>query len=109
MAVQCEQRDHAGLGGGAAADDHCVAAMGEAEDARRLYERALAIDEEALGTEHPNLAGVAINLGNVAESQGDSATALEHYRRGLKIAEKGLGDEHADTKLLRDAVNRLSG
>ena len=43
---------------------HLVAAQGEYDDAKPLYERSLAIREKVLGPDHP---GVATGLNNLAE------------------------------------------
>ncbi len=54
----------------------------------------MAIDEKALGPDHP---GVAIGLNNLAAlygAQGRYAEAEPLYKRALAIVEKALGPEH---------------
>ena len=67
---------------------------GDYAGAEPLYRRALAIDEKALGPDHP---GVAIDLNNLAAllyTKGDYAAAEPLYRRALAIDEKTLGPDH---------------
>jgi tetratricopeptide (TPR) repeat protein len=65
--------------------------------ARPLFERALAIREEALGPEHPETATSLNNLAVLLEDQGDLANARPLIERALAIKEKALGPEHPDT------------
>jgi tetratricopeptide (TPR) repeat protein len=62
--------------------------------ARVLYERALRIDEAALGMEHPTVAIRLNNLGRVLREQGDYAGARALYERALRTGEAALGAEH---------------
>ncbi len=66
-------------------------------EARRLFQRALAISESALGPEHPNTATSLNNLAGLLQAQGDLAGARPLYERALAIREKALGPEHPDT------------
>jgi tetratricopeptide (TPR) repeat protein len=69
---------------------------GDYAAAEPLYRRALAIDEKALGSDHPD---VAIDLNNLAEllrDKGDYADAELLYRRALAIDEKALGPDHPE-------------
>ena len=50
-------------------------ARAEYAQAKKMYERALAIDEAALGPDHPNVATRLNNLGLVLKEQGDLAGA----------------------------------
>ena len=65
--------------------------------ARLLFERALAIGEKALGPEHPDTAGILLNLALVRHEQGDLAGALPLYERARAVHEKALGPEHPAT------------
>ena len=62
----------------------------------RLFKRALAIYEKALGPEHPAVATVLNNLGQVAKVQGRYAEAEPLIKRSLAIREKVLGPDHPD-------------
>jgi tetratricopeptide (TPR) repeat protein len=63
-------------------------------EARRLFDRALAIREKALGPEHPLTATSLNNLALLLQAQGDLAGAQPLYERALAIREKVLGREH---------------
>ena len=65
--------------------------------AEPLYQRALAIDEKALGPEHPDTATSLNNLAVLYDAQGHYAKAEPLYQRALAIREKALGPEHPDT------------
>jgi tetratricopeptide (TPR) repeat protein len=65
--------------------------------ARSLYKRALAIDEKALGDEHPNTATDLNNLALLLQDQGELAEARPLCERALAIRQKALGREHPDT------------
>jgi class 3 adenylate cyclase/tetratricopeptide (TPR) repeat protein len=73
--------------------------------ARPLYERALAIREQALGPEHPDTAESLGNLAVLLKTQGDLAGARPLLERALAIREKALGPEHSDTA---DSLNSLA-
>ena len=74
--------------------------------ARGAYERALAIDEQAFGPEHPKVATGVNNLGLVLQHLGDLAGARACLERALAIDEQALGPEHPN--VARD-VNNLGG
>jgi len=63
-------------------------------EARAAYERALAIWEETLGPEHPNVASAVNNLGVVLKDLGDLAGARAAVERALAIDEAVFGAEH---------------
>jgi tetratricopeptide (TPR) repeat protein len=67
------------------------------EQARLLFERALAIREKALGPEHPLTATSLNNLALLLKHQGDLAGVRPLFERALTIWEKALGPEHPDT------------
>jgi tetratricopeptide (TPR) repeat protein len=62
--------------------------------AKKMYERALAIGEATLSPDHPNVATWLNNLGNVLQDQGDLAGAKALYERALAIDETALGSDH---------------
>jgi CHAT domain-containing protein/Tfp pilus assembly protein PilF len=68
--------------------------MGNYSTAEPLYQRALAIDEKALGAEHPHVAGSLNNLAGLYQYMGNYSTAEPLYQRALAIDEKALGAEH---------------
>jgi tetratricopeptide (TPR) repeat protein len=78
-------------------------AQGDLAGAKKYYERALEIDEKALGPDHPNVARDINNLGSVLKAQGDLAGAKKYYERALEIDEKALGPDHPN--VARDINN----
>ncbi|MDD2834672.1 MAG: FxSxx-COOH system tetratricopeptide repeat protein, partial [Methanothrix sp.] len=66
----------------------------ELSSARAVLERALAIGEKTLGTEHTSVAIRVNNLGSVLKDQGDLEGAKRCFERALAIDEKALGPEH---------------
>jgi tetratricopeptide (TPR) repeat protein len=56
-------------------------AQGRYDEALKAYGRALAIDEKALGPEHPDVASTLNNLGLVYWNQGRYDEALKAYGR----------------------------
>ena len=68
--------------------------QGKYADAEPLYQRALAIWEDALGPAHPDVATSLNNLAGLYYAQGQYAEAEPLYRRALAIWEKALGPEH---------------
>jgi tetratricopeptide (TPR) repeat protein len=73
------------------------APLAASAQARPLYERALAIDEMALGPEHPDTADSLENLAGLLYLQGDLVGARPFFERALAIREKALGSEHPET------------
>src|SRR4030095_7472540 len=67
---------------------------GKYSEAIPLAERALAIREKALGTEHLLVAQSLNDLAVLYRSQGDYVRAEPLYQRALGIREKALGAEH---------------
>ena len=69
-------------------------AQGKYTEAEPLYQRALAIDEKALGPEHPDVATDLNNLALLYQGQGKYTEAEPLHKRALAIWEKALGPEH---------------
>jgi tetratricopeptide (TPR) repeat protein len=65
--------------------------------ARVLHERAVALDEARLGSDHPTTATSLTNLANVLRDQGDLQGAGTLHQRALAIREARLGADHPDT------------
>jgi len=80
-------------------------AMGAYARAEPLYQRALAIHEQALGPEHPDTATSLNNLAGLYYAMGAYARAEPLYQRALAIAEKALGPEHPQTAI---SLNNLA-
>src|SRR6266566_3030647 len=67
------------------------------EQAKPLYERALAIREQVLGPNHPDTATSLNNLAALYDSQGNYEQAKPLYEHALAITERVLGPNHPDT------------
>ena len=77
-----------------------VAAYGSA---RACFERALRIDEAALGPDHPSVAIRVNNLGAVLKALGDLPAAHACFERALRIGEAALSPDHPN--VARDVNN----
>ena len=77
---------------------------GRFDAAEPLYRRALAINEEAFGPQHPEVAFLLHNLGRLAWDRGDPAAALPLFQRALAIREQVLKPKHPE---LARALNSL--
>jgi tetratricopeptide (TPR) repeat protein/predicted Ser/Thr protein kinase len=71
-------------------------AQGHYDDALAFYRRALAIREELLGPEHPDVAGTYNNLAAVQRNLGAYDDALATHRRALAIQREALGPDHPE-------------
>ena len=71
----------------------------ELAPARAVLERALAINEKALGADHTSVAIDVNNLGSVLKDQGDLEGAKECFQRALAINEKALGSDHTSVAI----------
>jgi tetratricopeptide (TPR) repeat protein len=69
---------------------------GEYEQVEQLQQRALAINEEALGPEHSDTATSIAHLAFFYDSQGKYEQAEPLYQRALTIDEKAYGPDHHD-------------
>jgi len=65
--------------------------------ARPLFERALAIREQVLGSDHPDTAESLNDLGNLLREQGELDAARPLSERALAIRERVLGPDHPQT------------
>jgi hypothetical protein len=77
-------------------------------EAEPLYQRALAMYEELVGSEHPDVAVVLHDLAHLSVSQGKSSEAEPLYQRALAIRVQWLGPEHPDTQATLQAYGSLS-
>ena len=68
--------------------------QGKYAQAEPLYQRALKIDEKALGPDHPSVGRDLNNLAELYRSQGQYSQAEPLYQRALKIDEQALGPDH---------------
>jgi tetratricopeptide (TPR) repeat protein len=80
-------------------------AQGRYAEAEPLYERSLAIREQQLGANHPDVATSLNNLAALYDSQGRYAEAEPLYERSLAIHEQQLGADHPD---VASSLNNLA-
>jgi tetratricopeptide (TPR) repeat protein len=66
----------------------------EYAQAKKMYERSLAIDEAALGPNHPEVATDINNLGLVLQALGDLVGAKVLFERAIAMGETALGPDH---------------
>ncbi|CAH3169798.1 unnamed protein product, partial [Pocillopora meandrina] len=71
-------------------------ALGDTDEAKDCYKRALEIKMKQLGPEHVDVASSYNNLGNLHSDLGDTDEAKDCYKRALEIQMKQLGPEHVD-------------
>jgi tetratricopeptide (TPR) repeat protein len=69
---------------------------GKFSEAMPLARRSLAIREQTLGPDHPDVATSSSWLAQLYKSQGHYAEAEALFRRALAIREKALGRDHPD-------------
>jgi tetratricopeptide (TPR) repeat protein len=74
--------------------------QGRYSEAEHLYERSLAIWEQQLGKDHPNVANSLNNLGLLYQAQGRYAEAESVYRRAWSISMNVLGENNRLTQIV---------
>ncbi len=79
--------------------------QGRYNEAEPLYQRALAIYEQALGSSHPDTANSLDNLASHYSKQGRYIKAEPLYQRALAIREQALGSSHPNTAI---SMNNLA-
>jgi tetratricopeptide (TPR) repeat protein len=78
------------------------------QEAEPLYQRALAIREQVLGPEHPDVATSLNDLALLYDSQGRYRHAEPLYQRALAIYKKVLGPEHTDVATILNNLNQTT-
>lgn len=69
---------------------------GQGKEAISFIERAIAITEKTLGTDHLNIAAFANNLADVYSITGKYKEAVALYYRAFQINKKALGPKHPE-------------
>ena len=77
------------------------------EEAEPLYQRSLAIEEKALGPDHPDVATTLNNLARLYKSRGRYEEAEPLYQRSLAITEKALGPDHPSVAITLNNLAEL--
>ncbi|MCA9681183.1 MAG: tetratricopeptide repeat protein, partial [Myxococcales bacterium] len=70
--------------------------QGRNAEARVHLEQAIAINEKALGADHPKIATSVNLLGVIAVSEGDLEGARRYFEHALEIREKFHGPDHPE-------------
>lgn len=81
--------------------------LGAYAESRNYLERALAIRQQVLEPDHPELARSLNNLGLALQGQGSLAGALAYFQQALAIRERVLGENHPDTAWSLDNVGTI--
>ncbi len=81
----------------------CCFEKGKYAEAEPLCQRALAINEQQLGADHPDTASSLHGLADLYLEQGKYEQAEVFYQRTLVIREQRLGPTHPDTQSTRKA------
>ena len=79
---------------------------GEYEQVEQLQQRALAINEEAMGLEHANTAASLAHLAVFYKNQGKYELAEPLFKRSLAIVEEAYGLDHSG---VASALDNLAG
>lgn len=79
--------------------------QGRFDEARSLFESALAVVEREYGPNHPIVAESLLNLGAVADLSGNTADAAQPVMRAIAILE---GDDGGDPIALANAISSLA-
>ena len=74
--------------------------IGEYNQAKELYEKALMIRKKIFGEEHADVATSYNNLAGVYYMFGECNQAKELYEKALIILKKIFGEEHPNVKTL---------
>ncbi|QSQ26164.1 tetratricopeptide repeat protein [Pyxidicoccus parkwayensis] len=70
--------------------------QGRYPQARDFFEKARALQEDTLGSEHPKRAKVSFSLGLVALRQGESSRAIQFLTEALQQTEAAKGADHPE-------------
>ncbi|MCP5380857.1 MAG: tetratricopeptide repeat protein [Kordiimonadaceae bacterium] len=75
--------------------------LGEFESSLNFLHKALEIDKEDFGDDHPNVASILNNIGSVYSKMGEHHKALDYYNQAYKIMEDSLGEDHPQTQTVK--------
>ncbi|KAK3706423.1 hypothetical protein QZH41_018638 [Actinostola sp. cb2023] len=78
--------------------------LGQYDEAKTHFEKALVIDETAYGESHPSIATTLNNLGLIFYELGQYAEAKTHYEKALVIYKTAYGENHP---LIAPPLNNL--
>lgn len=66
---------------------------------RRFHQRALQINKQVYGEDHPEIAIDLYNLGLLYQAQSRNEEAEQFHQDALRMREETLGDDHPDVAL----------
>ncbi|MBA3012951.1 MAG: tetratricopeptide repeat protein [Desulfobacula sp.] len=72
--------------------------LGETTKAIEYYEKALRIDLNVFGDQHPKVAIRYNNLGSAYKTLGETTKAIEYFEKALRIFTTVYGENHPNTK-----------
>ena len=81
--------------------------LGVYDKALPLLEQALASDNAAFGSEHPETAQTLLDLGVVLADKGDYASAAQRLEQALAMRRRLLGNDHADVAVTLSELGRV--
>jgi tetratricopeptide (TPR) repeat protein len=84
-------------------------ARGQFGQAKGLYRRALAIQEQVLGPAHIDVATTLNHLAVLYASEGNMAEAGGLYEQCLSLLERALGTDHPQTQVCRENLEWTRG
>jgi len=86
---------------------NALCTQGKYAQALEYYQKALAIEEEVYGKDHPAVADSCIRIGEVLAYQGKEKQALEYYLQALNIKEKLDSKGHEEVAQLYNDIGRI--
>jgi len=78
------------------------------DEAKNCLHRAMKIDTNLFGEQHPSVARDAFAIGNLLADLDDSIVAMGHLTLALDIYENTLGKDHAKSRSVRKRLDELS-
>ncbi|MEZ4317663.1 MAG: tetratricopeptide repeat protein [Myxococcota bacterium] len=80
---------------------------GEPEAAVGFHERALAVWRDAVGEDHPLVAGCHYSLSQALHRSGDFRRALTEMQHAFLLTQRAFGADHLDTWITRFELGRM--
>ncbi len=81
--------------------------LADYKGAKKLFERALKIDEQVYGKDHPSVAIRVNNLGLVLHDKGELQKARKCFERAQNIFRDRLGEDHPSTRIVAGNLNSV--
>jgi tetratricopeptide (TPR) repeat protein len=82
--------------------------QGKYQEAIKFYEKAIAIRQQSLPPNHPDLAMSYNNIGNVYTTMGMYPKALSSHEKALEIRQQSLLPTHPDLAMSYDSIGSVS-